>query len=66
MSILDEHLRTNLVQFLLRIVYFTTLLVRVGGLGWPKISKILKSNSLTQFYENMDPPDEGNANRNVW
>ena len=28
--------------------------------GWPKKSKILKSNSLTSFYENMDPTDEGN------
>ena len=36
------------------------------SLGWPKISKILKSISLTRVYENMDPIDEGNANRNVW
>ena len=35
-------------------------------LGWPKITKILKSISLPWFYENMDPIDEGNANRNVW
>ena len=34
-------------------------------LGWPKTSKILKSISLTRFYENMDLTDEGNANRNV-
>ena len=37
-----------------------------GTLGWPKISKILKSISLPWFYENMDPTDEENANRNVW
>ena len=36
------------------------------ALGWPKKSKILKSISLPWFYENMDPIDEGNANRNVW